>query len=89
MRCDVSLGRDVGRDGKGLAALVGDALDGLLRRGVVEIGDRDLRALARAQDAHGAAIADRIGGGVEHALAAADDQDAAALQPSPARRFAQ
>ena len=52
------------------------------------IGDGDLRALARAQKAHGAAVADRIGGGVEDALAAADDQDAASLQASPARRFA-
>ncbi|MGY3079798.1 hypothetical protein ACVWZZ_006206 [Bradyrhizobium sp. LM6.10] len=58
-------------------------------RGVVEIGDRDLRAFAGAKNAHGAAIADRIGGGVEHALSTADDQDAVPFETSPARRFAQ
>ena len=83
--------RDVGFDRKGLTTLGNNTLDGVVSAGPVHIGDRDVGPFPRKQQRHRPAVSNRVGGGVERPLSAADDQNLAALE-SPAtgcltRRF--
>ena len=80
--------RDIGGNGESAAALSFDAANGILGGSKIDVGDGDLGALAREQQAHGPAVADRIGRGIERALAAADHQHAAAFQAAASGRLA-
>ncbi len=82
---DIARLRDVGLDGAGLAVFIRDLCHRLFRRCQVHVSHGNAGAFAREQQRHGAAVAHGVARGVEHALAAAHHEDAAARKPSPPR----
>jgi hypothetical protein len=62
---------------------------GVLRRVSVDVDARDIRSLARAQYRDGAPVTDRCIGVFRGPCAGTDDHDAAAGEPTTARRNAE
>ena len=81
----VRLAADIGRDGDARAVQL---IDGALRRGAADVRHRHPRAFPGVEPAHGAAVADGVGDGIESALAVPDDQDAAAGEATAPGGFA-